>query len=88
MVAYHRRIVFNEYNMSVFMTLLGVVLLISIILTIFVTRRVFAYNLNYRLPEDKYTKLFRVFTKEHFLILYFVFAGGHTIFVIWFLINL
>ncbi len=74
--------------MLTFKAFVGMILLISLGVVFLVTRRLMAYNSKYRFPEDKYTKLFHVFKKEHFLVLYFIFAGGQAIFIIWFFIIL
>lgn len=74
--------------MSIFKIFMGLVLLFSVGLALLVTSRVWAYSLKYHFPENKYTKLFRLFTKEHFLLAYFMFVSGQVVFTIWFLVSL
>lgn len=74
--------------MSVFSFLMILILVLSLALYFVVSSKVVTYNRQYNLPEIKYTKLFGVFTKKHFLFLYGLVVFGQAIFIIWFLITL
>lgn len=74
--------------MPAFTILLILTTIASIIICYLVANRLLMYNRRYKLPESKYTKLFKVFTKEHILVGYIVFMAGYLIFTIWFLITL
>lgn len=50
--------------------------------------RVMTYNKRYTLPENKYTRLFRIINKEQITVAYMFFTLAHTVFTIWFLITL
>lgn len=74
--------------MSVFNTLIILVLTASLAVAILTWGRIFSYNRSYNLPESKYTRLFHVFTKEHIAILYMLIVIIHAIVTIAFLWSL
>lgn len=74
--------------MSVFTTLMIAILLASLTACLFVSSRIVAYNRKYHFNEITYTRLFRIFTKEHFAIIYAVFILMHSVFTTWFLLTL
>lgn len=47
--------------------------------------RLFAYNRIYKFPENKYTKLFGVFRKEHILFFYLMVTLLHVALGLWFM---
>jgi len=74
--------------MSFFTFSMVLILVLSLVLYSIVTSKVISYGRRYNLPEIKYTKLFGVFAKRHFVYFYSLFALGQIIFTIWFLITL
>lgn len=74
--------------MSVFTTLMILILTLSLTICLLTVWRLFAYNNKYRLPEVQYTKLFRILTKEHFAIFYVMFVLLHLLISIWFILTL
>jgi hypothetical protein len=60
----------------------------SILFCMLTIWRLFVYRRKYHLPENKYTKLFRIATKEHFAILYVMAIGLNAFFGIWFAFTL
>jgi|GEM_PF-1481892 len=60
--------------MSMFSTLMILILTGSIAICLLIIGRIFAYNRKYRLPESQYTKLFHIASKEHILIIYIFFV--------------
>lgn len=74
--------------MSVFTTLMILILVVSLIVCLLSVWRLFAYNSKYHLPEIRYTKLFQILTKEHFAILYVLVILLHTMITIWFILTL
>lgn len=74
--------------MSVFTTLMILILVLSLIVCLLTVGRLFAYNNKYRLPEVQYTKLFKILTKEHFAIIYITFVLLHLLISTWFILTL
>lgn len=68
--------------------MLGVGIIASILLCLITWNRIGAYNAHYHLPESKYSKLFRVLTKEHIAIAYTFAVVLHAIITLWFLWDL
>ena len=57
--------------MSPFAIIILAISTASVAFFLLVMMRLFSYNRKYRLPESRYTKLFRIITKEHVAIIYF-----------------
>ncbi len=74
--------------MSAFSTLMILILITSLAICSITVGRVFAYNKKYNLPECKYTRLFGVLTKEHFVGLYIFFVILDAAAGIWFILNI
>jgi len=74
--------------MSTFNVLLVLAVLGSIAMCLITWNRVIVYNKKYHLPESQYTRLFRVFTKEHIAIIYSILVSFHAIITIWFILTL
>ncbi len=74
--------------MSVFTTLMILIVLSSLAICLLGVDRVFMYNRKYHLPESKYTKLFRIATKEHVAILYVLVVIAYAFITVWFLVTL
>ncbi len=71
--------------MPLFTSLMIVILVGSLAFFVLVINRLLRYNRRYDFPESKYTKLFKLITKEHVAILYVLAVIAHTIFTIRFL---
>jgi len=74
--------------MSLFNVLIIIVVLSSLIFCWITVHQVIKYNKKYKLPESQYTKLFRIFNKEHFTYIYITFVVSHALFAFWFIFNL
>jgi len=75
-------------NMAVFTFLIILILTLSALLYFVVVTKVLIYCKRYNLPELKYTKLFGLFTKKHFVGFYSLVVFGQIVFITWFLITL
>lgn len=78
----------NYKFMPAFTILLVLTVLASIVICYLVANRLLLYTGRYKLPESKYTKIFKIITKEHVLGAYIFFIVCYAIFTIWFLITL
>lgn len=74
--------------MSAFSTLMILIIFASIMICTITVGRVFSYNKKYRLPESKYTRLFGLVSKEHFVGLYIFFVILNVLAGIWFILNI
>ena len=74
--------------MPTFNVLISLGLTVSVVVCLITWNRIFAYNDRYSLPESKYTKLFKVFTKEHIAMAYTFTVLLHVIITLWFLWDL
>lgn len=74
--------------MSVFTTLMILIIVSSWAICLLAIERVFAYNRKYHLPESKYTRLFKVITKEYMAVLYVLVMIFYTFVTAWFLVTL
>jgi hypothetical protein len=64
------------------------IIAISVLFCFITIGRLFAYNRKYHLPESKYTKLFRVITKEQMAGMYMAFVAVSAGFGIWIILNI
>lgn len=74
--------------MSVFTTLMILILVGSLAVCLLGIWRLFAYNSKYHLPEVRYTRLFQILTKEHFATLYVLVILLHMLITVWFILTL
>ena len=74
--------------MSLFSAVMAIILVSSVTVFLVSINRLLAYNRKYRLPESKYTKLFKVISKEHTAMAYCAMVVGHALLTVWFLIKL
>lgn len=73
--------------MSVFSTIMILILIGSAAVCLFTIRRVVIYNRKYHLPESKYTRLFGILTKEHIVAFYIIFVILNIFVGIWFILT-
>lgn len=74
--------------MTMFVTLMILILVGSTSLCLIVVGRVFAYNRKYRLPESKYTKLFGIVSKENLVFAYVFFVLLNLIIGVWYIFKI
>ena len=74
--------------MSLFTTLMIIIIAGSVLFCFITIGRILAYNRKYHLPESKYTKLFKFITKERMAVLYVVLVGANVLCGIWFISNI
>jgi hypothetical protein len=74
--------------MSIFTTLMILVLLGSVSFCALTINRLLAYNKKYHLPESQYTKLGHFISKEHIAVVYVALTITNIVFGIWFLITI
>lgn len=74
--------------MDIFVVSMIGVIVFSILVVLFTYSRVHKYNSQYHLQEDKYTKLFGIFTKEHIAIMYGVAILANSIIAIFLIMRI
>lgn len=71
--------------MATFDGIIVAMLIGSVGFFLLILNRLFAYNRIYKFPEDRYTKLFWVLTKEHVLMIYLSMVIAHLLLGVWFI---
>ncbi len=74
--------------MTMFVTLMILILVGSISFCLLVIGRVFEYNRKFHFPESKYTRLFGIFAKEHILFAYILFVILNLIIGVWYIFKI
>ena len=74
--------------MTMFVTLMILILLGSISFCLLVIGRVFAYNRKYHLPESRYTRLFGFLSKEHIIFVYLLFVILNLLMGVWYIFKI
>ncbi len=70
-------------DMPAFTFLMILILIGSVSFFLLTLSRVIIYDRKYRFQELSYTKLFKVITKSHILVIHSIFTLTHLIFTIW-----
>lgn len=74
--------------MTMFVTLMILILAGSVAVCLLIIGRVFAYTRKFRLPESKYTKLLGILSKEHILFAYLIFVILNLLVGIWYILKI
>lgn len=74
--------------MTLFVTMMILILSGSIIFGLLAIGRVFAYGRKYRYPESKYTSLFGFITKEHMVFAYTFLLALNVLVGIWYIFKI
>ena len=74
--------------MTMFVTLMILILAGSVAVCLLIIGRVFAYSRKFRLPESKYTKLLGFLSKEHILFAYLLFVVFNLLIGVWYIFKI